>query len=119
MGEIDKMGFSLITIRNGNRAMADKYPKIYAEKLLYLKEGQYSPNLFHWVRTGDIINRGGGNVLIKVCNSLPNEEIDYESNITVYTDGRTFTVPGGTQAAVLVECAHRLTLCISDGSPVR
>ena len=34
MGNFDKMGFSLITIRNGNRAMADKYPKVYAEKLL-------------------------------------------------------------------------------------
>jgi D-lyxose ketol-isomerase len=27
--------------------MADKYPKVYAEKLLFLKEGQYSPNHFH------------------------------------------------------------------------
>ena len=30
MGNFDKFGFSLITIRNGNRAMADKYPKVYA-----------------------------------------------------------------------------------------
>ena len=43
MGDFDKFGFSLITIRNGNRAMADKYPKGYAEKLLYLKaERKYS-----------------------------------------------------------------------------
>ena len=40
LGDFDKFGFSLITIRNGNRAMADKYPKVYAEKLLYLDEGQ-------------------------------------------------------------------------------
>ena len=26
----------IITIRNGNRTMADKYPKAYVEKLLYL-----------------------------------------------------------------------------------
>ena len=57
----DHFGFSLITIRNGNRAMADQYPKVYAEKLLYLKEGQYAPNHFHWYKTEDIINRGGGN----------------------------------------------------------
>ena len=31
MGNFDKFGFSLITIRNGNRAMEDKYPKVYAE----------------------------------------------------------------------------------------
>ena len=43
LGDFDKVGMSLITIRNGNRAMQDKYPKVYAEKLLYMKEGQYSP----------------------------------------------------------------------------
>ncbi len=42
LGNFDKVGFSLITIRNGNRKMADKYPKVYAEKLLYLRESQYS-----------------------------------------------------------------------------
>ena len=47
LGNFDKVGFSLITIRNGNRAMADKYPKVYAEKLLYLKAGQYAPLHFH------------------------------------------------------------------------
>ena len=99
-GDFDKFGFSLITIRNGNRAMADKYPKVYAEKLLYLKEGQYAPNHFHWFKTEDIINRGGGNCLIRVYNSLPNEEIDYESPVTVHLDGRTVVVPAGTQVCL-------------------
>ena len=48
-------------------------------------------------KTEDIINRGGGNVLIKVYNSLENEEIDYESDVTIYTDGRKYTVKAGTQ----------------------
>lgn len=96
LGNFDMVGFSLITLRNGNRAMADKYPKVYAEKLLYLKEGQYAPNHFHWHKTEDIINRGGGNVLIRVYNSLPNEEIDYESPVTVHLDGHSLTVPAGS-----------------------
>ena len=96
-GDFDHFGFSLITIRNGSRVLADKYPKVYAEKLLYLKEGQYAPNHFHWYKTEDIINRGGGNVLIRVYNSLPDEEVDYASDVTVHTDGRTYTVPAGTQ----------------------
>ena len=96
LGDFEKCGFSLITIRNGNRAMAHKYPKVYAEKLLYLKEGQYAPNHFHWFKTEDIINRGGGNVLIRVYNSLPNEELDLESSVTVHTDGYTRTVPAGS-----------------------
>ena len=96
-GDFDKFGFSLITIRNGNRAKQDKYPKMYAEKLLYLKEGQYAPTHFHWFKTEDIINRGGGNVLIRVYNSLPDEQVDYKNDVTVHTDGRTYTVPAGTQ----------------------
>ena len=99
--EFDKFGFSLITIRNGNRAMEEKYPKQYAEKLLYLKEGQYAPNHFHWYKSEDIINRGGGNVLIRVYNSLPDEEIDYETDVTVHVDGRTYTVPAGTQIKLI------------------
>ena len=97
LGDFDRVGFSLITIRNGNRAMNEKYPKVYAEKLLFLKEGQYSPNHFHWYKTEDIINRGGGNVLIRVYNSFPDESIDYDSPVTVHTDGHSRTVPAGTQ----------------------
>ena len=48
LGDFNKVGFSLITIRNGNLAMRDKYTKTYAEKLLYIKEVQYSPMHFHW-----------------------------------------------------------------------
>lgn len=97
LGKFDEVGFSLITLRNGNRKMPDKYKKTYAEKYLFLEEGQYAPNHFHWVKMEDIINRGGGNLLIRVYNSLPNEEIDYESDVTVHTDGRTYTVKAGTQ----------------------
>ena len=97
LGDFDKVGFSLITIRNGNLKMKDKYTKSYAEKLLYIKEGQYSPMHFHWSKMEDIINRGGGNVLIRVYNRLPNEEIDYESDVKVHTDGKSYTVPAGTQ----------------------
>ena len=97
LGDFDKVGFSLITIRNGSRNLSDRYPKVYAEKLLSLKEGQYAPNHFHWFKTEDIINRGGGNVLIRVYNSNPDESIDYESPVTVYTDGCVRTVPAGTQ----------------------
>ncbi|MBP5225415.1 MAG: D-lyxose/D-mannose family sugar isomerase [Lachnospiraceae bacterium] len=96
-GRFEDVGFSLITLRNGSRAEPDKYPKVYAEKLLYLKEGQYSPMHFHWFKTEDIINRGGGTVLIRVYNALPDESIDEASDVTVHTDGRTYTVPAGTQ----------------------
>ena len=95
-GDFDHFGFSLITIRNGNRALADKYPKVYAEKLLYLKEGQYAPNHFHWFKTEDIINRGGGNLLITVYNSTKEEELDKVNDVKIHKDGREITVAAGT-----------------------
>lgn len=97
MGDFEKLGFSLITIRNGCRKNAEEYPKVYAEKLLYLKEGQAAANHFHWFKTEDIINRGGGNVLIRVYNSLPDESVDTKSDVTVHMDGREMIVPAGTQ----------------------
>ena len=96
-GDFDKYGFSLFTIRNGNIKMKDKYKKPYAEKFLYLKEGQYALNHFHWYKMEDIINRGGGNILIRVYNSLPDEEIDKEGDVTVHIDGEVQVVPAGTQ----------------------
>ena len=97
LGYFEKVGFSLITIRNGCRTLPDKYPKVYAEKLLYLRQDQYAPNHFHWYKTEDIINRGGGNILIRVYNSLPDESIDYDSDVRVRTDGVVRIVPAGTQ----------------------
>ena len=97
LGDFGKVGFSMITIRNGNLKLKDKYPKTYAEKLLFIEEGQYSPNHFHWYKMEDIINKGGGNLLIRVYNSLPDEQIDKESDVTVHTDGRTYQVKSGTQ----------------------
>ncbi len=97
MGDFEKMGFSLITLRNGNMNMKDKYTKPYAEKLLFLKEGQYAPMHFHWYKMEDIINRGGGNILIRVYNSTENEDLDRESDVHVYMDGRELVVPAGTQ----------------------
>lgn len=97
MGDFDKLGFSLITIRNGSQTMSEKYPKVYAEKILYLKEGQMAANHFHWYKTEDIINRGGGNVLIRVYNAHEDESIDYESEVVVHIDGKEKKVPAGTQ----------------------
>ena len=95
LGRFEEVGFSLITIRNGN-LNNKKYAKSYAEKLLMLKEGQYAPMHFHWSKMEDIINRGGGNVLIRVYNADDNEDLA-DTEVTVHKDGRRFVVPAGTQ----------------------
>lgn len=91
----EKIGFSLITLRNGNCKM-EKYLKPYAEKLLYLREGQMAVMHFHWNKMEDIINRGGGNVLIQVYNSTEDGEFA-DTDVTLHQDGRAYTVPAGTQ----------------------
>lgn len=95
-GDFDKLGFALITLRNGNLQRPDLYQKTYAEKLLMLKEGQYSPMHFHWSKMEDIINRGGGNLLIRVYNSTADDQLD-TTDVEISSDGRTYLVPAGTQ----------------------
>jgi len=107
-GNFDKVGFSLITIRNGNQKRQDEYPKPYAEKFLYLREGQYALNHFHWYKMEDIINRGGGNLLIRVYNSNADESIDREGDVTIHVDGEKRVVPAGTQ--VKLEPGMSLTI---------
>lgn len=94
LNDFENCGFSLITIRNGNQNNKN-YKKTYAEKLLMLYEDQKAPMHFHWSKMEDIINRGGGNVLITVYNgSKDGKRLD--TDVTVSTDGRKYTVPAGT-----------------------
>ncbi len=94
LGDFDRTGFSLITLRNGN-VKQKKYTKTYAEKLLFLKEGQSAAMHFHWTKMEDIINRGGGNVQIRVYESSPDGGFS-DSDVTVNSDGRSYMVPAGT-----------------------
>ena len=96
LGRFDDVGFSLITIRNGNQQDREKYPKPYAEKLLYLRDGQYSLNHFHWYKMEDIINRGGGNIVFRLWNATKDEEVDRESPVKIFSDGREYTVEAGS-----------------------
>lgn len=95
LGNFEKCGFALITLRNGNQHNP-KYKKVYAEKLLMLKDGQYSPMHFHWYKSEDIINRGGGTLLITVYNDDGNGGLA-STDVTVNSDGRSYVVPAGTK----------------------
>lgn len=106
LGKFDEVGFSLITIRNGN-LKNPKYTKTYAEKLLYIKEGQMAPMHFHWNKMEDIINRGGNDVYITVYNGTPDERM-LDTDVTVCSDGKTSQVPAGTK--VLLKPGQSITI---------
>ncbi|MDD6643042.1 MAG: D-lyxose/D-mannose family sugar isomerase, partial [Firmicutes bacterium] len=94
-GNYDKLGLALITIRNGN-VQNPKYTKTYAEKIMMLREGQVSPNHFHWNKMEDIINRGGGNVVFRLWNATKDEKLD-TTDVEICRDGRRYKVPAGTE----------------------
>ena len=93
-GDFFTTGLILFTLRNGNTAL-DKYSKPYAEKILIVNEEQITPYHFHWYKMEDIINRGGGNLLVKLYNSSDSGEFA-DSPVTVLTDGRSYDVAAGT-----------------------
>ncbi len=107
-GDFDKIGAVLFTIRNGIL----NQPGVgspYAEKLILLKEGQRLPNHFHAMKTEDIINRGGGRIFMKLFNRLPDGGVDYETNVSVYSDGILKTVKAGEEFYVMPGDSVRLT----------
>lgn len=93
-GDFEKTGLLLITLRNGNQKNPKKYPKPYAEKLMVVQEGQITPMHFHWNKMEDIINRGGGNLMIKLYNSTETEELA-DTEILVALDGVQHRFPAG------------------------
>lgn len=93
-GDYHKKGLLMITLRNGNMANPEKYTKTYAEKLLISEEGQVTPYHFHWKKQEDIINRGGGVLVMRLYNSGTNGEM-LDTPVTVHKDGRAYQVAAG------------------------
>jgi D-lyxose ketol-isomerase len=94
LGRYDQMGLTLLTLRNG-KFNDPAYPKPYCEKLLFCGEGQVTPFHFHWRKTEDIINRGGGVLVIELYNSNAAEEFT-DTPVQVACDGIVRRVsPGG------------------------
>lgn len=92
--DFKKVGLLIFTFRNGNFFKTDVYPKPYAEKLLLVDDGQELPYHFHWKKMEDIINRGGGNLIIQLYNADENEDFA-DTDVEVSIDGQKITVPAG------------------------
>ena len=85
-GDFDSCGLLLFTIRNGNYNRPRDYPKPYAEKIMIVKENQVTPTHFHWKKREDIINRGGGELVLELWRATSEEALSDEP-FTVSTDG--------------------------------
>lgn len=82
-GEFISQGLLLFTIRNGN---LKKPTKNYAEKIMIVEENQVTPLHHHNHKTEDIINRGGGNLIIELYHSTISNMIDNQS-FNLHVDG--------------------------------
>lgn len=98
-GDFHSRGLFLFTLRNG-KFNVDKKP--YAEKIMIVEENQETPMHFHWSKMEDIINRGGGELVIDLYkagheNKFSDEpvyfRIDGVSN-HVNAGGRVVLKPG-------------------------
>lgn len=95
-GDYENYGLFLFTVRNGSlEDLRRGKGKVYAEKLMIVGVDQFTPMHFHWNKTEDIINRGGGKLAIQVYNATDDEKLA-DTDVTVSMDGVERTVTAGT-----------------------
>lgn len=81
----EKEGLVLFTLRNGSPS-GQPYSKTYAEKILVIQPGQLTLTHCHWKKTEDIINRGGGTLVLKLHNATEDDQLA-DTPVRVVTDG--------------------------------
>lgn len=96
-GDFPHVGLFLFTVRNGRpENWKTMKGKLYAEKIMLVEQGQVTPYHFHWSKMEDIINRGGGKLLIKLYNSTPDEDLDDKSAVVVSIDSTQHQLAAGS-----------------------
>ncbi|MBB5233847.1 D-lyxose/D-mannose family sugar isomerase [Deinococcus budaensis] len=84
-GDFARRGLLLVCTRNGRPGVPGDVP--YAEKLLLVGEGQETPLHTHRHKTEDIINRGGGVLVMELALVSEGGEVR-DVPVPVITDGR-------------------------------
>jgi D-lyxose ketol-isomerase len=88
VGEFDRMGLFLFTLRNGFLADLERgRGMVYAEKLLISRHDQLSPMHTHIIKSEDIINRGGATLAVKLHGSDDKGRFAEDKGGTVLCDG--------------------------------
>jgi len=96
-GRFPDLGLFLFTVRNGNRANVGRgMGMLYAEKIMISGDNQISPMHRHNFKTEDIINKGGGTLVLELFHAGPDGSIDADAEVRVRTDGSERRMPGGS-----------------------
>ena len=90
-GDFAREGLTLFTLRNGTPPH-DRIP--YFEKIMVVREGQATQMHFHWHMMEDFINRGGGELCMRVWRA-DEAERPTDAECTFRIDGIETTVRAG------------------------
>lgn len=100
-GAFAATGLMLFTLRNGRLAdLSAGRGMLYAEKLLISRKDQWAPMHRHAVKAEDIINRGGGRLVLELYASARDGSIDRAARIVVPCDGLPVSLQAGGHLAL-------------------
>ncbi len=95
-GKFDELGLFLFTVRNGLVSdLRSGGGMVYAEKIMISRDRQVSPMHRHFLKTEDIINRGGGDLVLELFTAGEDGTIDRSAEVSVLTDGTRQRMKGG------------------------
>ena len=106
-GDFYQRGLFLFTLRNG-KFNIDKKP--YAEKIMIVEENQETPLHYHMSKMEDIINRGGGNLVIELYNATADNQLGSDP-VFFSTDGVKRSVEAGGKVIL----APGESICLEQG----
>jgi hypothetical protein len=99
-GRFDELGLLLFTLRNGSAAdLRLGKGKLYAEKVMIIRPGQVAPMHFHWAKTEDIINRGGGRLVLELYQADRQGNLS-QDDVSFSLDGVSHRAPAGQTASL-------------------
>jgi D-lyxose ketol-isomerase len=112
LGDIDKTGLLLFTTRNGRlEDLKRGGGMLYAEKAMISRKEQVTPNHTHVLKTEDIINRGGGTLVIELFGDSDGV-CDRNKGTSVFCDGIERTLAPG--ARLRLQPGESVTLMPGD-----
>lgn len=95
-GNFDDLGLFLFTTRNGlSHDLGKISAMLYAEKIMISRDRQLSPMHRHDLKVEDIINRGGGTLVLELFTADADGAIDRSTDVSVMVDGMMRRLPAG------------------------
>lgn len=107
-GRFDELGRVLFTLRNGSPKFGSG--KDYAEKLILDPENQKPPLHYHRHKMEDIVNRGGGNIMVRLYESDEEGQCS-DKDFSIQVDGQAQHHKAGD----LLRLEPGQSLCIPPG----